>query len=49
LFTSNDINLGWDCTFKGTTVKEDVYVWRAVIDDINGDRKDYYGHFTVIK
>lgn len=49
LFETKDIDQGWDCTFKGSFVKEDVYVWRAIITDINGDVNDYYGHFTVLR
>lgn len=49
IFTSTDIDEGWDCTYKGILVKPDVYVWRAIITDLNGNTNDYYGHFTVIR
>lgn len=49
LFEADDINKSWDATYKGIAVKPDVYVWRVVINDINGELHEYFGHVTVVK
>jgi gliding motility-associated-like protein len=49
LFEADDMNIGWDGTYKGIAVKPDVYVWRVVCDFITGEQGDYYGHVTVVK
>jgi len=49
LFEADDITKSWDATYKGINVKPDVYVWRAVINDINGELHQYFGHVTVVK
>ena len=49
LFEADDMNIGWDGTYKGLAVKPDVYVWRVVCEFITGEQGDYYGHVTVVK
>ncbi len=49
LFTSEDMTIGWDGTYKGLDVKPDVYVWRVVCEFITGELGDYYGHVTVVR
>lgn len=46
---TTDINEGWDGTYEGVVVQDDVYVWKIICYDTNGDEHEYYGHVTVIK
>ena len=48
IFTTKDINLGWDGTLKGEVVKQDIYTWKVKIVDVNGKRHNYVGHVTVL-
>jgi gliding motility-associated-like protein len=49
LFETDDMTIGWDATYKGLSVKPDVYVWRVVCEFITGEHGDYYGHVTVVR
>lgn len=49
LFETNDINAGWDARVSGTTVEQDVYVYKITYQD--NDRKWYElrGTFFVVR
>ena len=49
IFESNDIDFGWDGTYKGLIVQDGIYVYK--IQAIGSDYKNYdiAGHITVIK
>lgn len=49
IFQTTKLNDGWDGTYKGWSVKSDVYVWKAIVTDLNNDVKEYYGHVTVVR
>jgi gliding motility-associated-like protein len=49
LFQTNDINSGWDGTYKGEPCKSDVYAWKITISGINGDNKEVKGHVTLYR
>ena len=53
IFESNDINQAWDGKVQGgksnEVVQEDVYVWKANLTDIYGQKHRYLGHVSVIK
>jgi gliding motility-associated-like protein len=53
LFTSNDINVGWNGRYLGRTVQQDVYVWKAVytVETYDGttEEKGQTGTVTVVK
>ncbi len=50
LFTSNDINKGWDGTFKGEPVQIDTYVWKVRYKRFHKDLwNEEYGIVTVVK
>ncbi|MDP2175449.1 MAG: gliding motility-associated C-terminal domain-containing protein [Bacteroidota bacterium] len=50
VFIINDINLGWDGTnIKGDFVQSDVYMYKAYITGINGDKLQFNGTITVLK
>lgn len=50
LFTSNDINKGWDGTYKGQDVQIDTYVWKVRYKRKHKDIwEEEYGTVTVVK
>lgn len=49
IWHANDINQSWDGTYQGHVVQDDVYVWKIIAYDTNGDEHELYGHVTVIK
>ncbi len=50
IFRTNDVSKGWDGTVKGSTLKDDVYVYRIKCVTSNGGiRKEKTGHVTLIK
>jgi gliding motility-associated-like protein len=49
LYTTNDINQGWDGTYNGTKCEEDVYVWRLKYLDNSGNRHERVGHVSLIR
>lgn len=49
LFTTTDINRGWDGTFQGHRCQEDVYVWKLSYLDNFGQRNVQYGHVSLIR
>ncbi|MFT4602607.1 MAG: gliding motility-associated-like protein [Arenicella sp.] len=46
---ADDMELTWDGTYRGSTVKDDVYVWKIIAIDVNGDEHEKHGHVTVLK
>jgi len=48
LFTSNDVNIGWDGYYKGKLVKQDVYVYKAKGKYYNGRTFTKTGDVTVL-
>lgn len=49
LFYSDDLNIGWDGLYKGTLVKNDVYVWKVTYKDVLGRRGELIGTVTLIR
>jgi gliding motility-associated-like protein len=50
IFESSDPNNGWNGSFKGSPVKEDVYVWKIrVKDQISSEKKEFTGHVTLLR
>ncbi len=50
IYFTNDINAHWDGTKDGTKAKDDVYSYRIRVVGMNGEgRREYYGHFSLIK
>jgi gliding motility-associated-like protein len=49
VFSSTDMTIGWDGTYKGKPPLRDVYVYKCKIKDIKGDPHYYFGHITVIQ
>ena len=51
IFSSNNFKKGWDGKIKGSTLvaKDDVYIYKIFITDLQGNKKNYVGHVTLIK
>jgi len=50
LFTSRDINKGWDGTIKGVKAEQGVYVYKVkVVGDNGTGKKEFKGHVTLLK
>ena len=50
IFTTKDINQGWDGKVKGQVVKDATYIYRIRIVGMNGEgRKEISGYVTIIK
>ena len=49
VFTSNDINQGWDATFGGSLVPQGTYVWVARFRDPDGNLRQEKGSITVLR
>lgn len=49
LHVSTDPEEGWDGTYKGNAVQEDVYVWRAYVTNSMNWNKELIGRVTVIE
>ena len=49
IFSTTNMNEGWDGTHKGKKVEEETYVWRiVVVTKENGETIEKMGHVTVI-
>ncbi len=55
MFQSNSPDIGWDGTYRGEVVKNDVYVWRIryrFLEDVNGRlgmEQELMGHIQVLR
>lgn len=49
IFTSNDITKGWDGTFRGTPVQDDIYIWKADFNDLKNKNHSLTGHIQVLR
>jgi gliding motility-associated-like protein len=51
IFSSNAFNKGWDGKIKGSDViaKDGVYIYKIFVVDLEGNKKNYVGHVTLIK
>jgi gliding motility-associated-like protein len=49
LHVSTDPEEGWDGTYKGNAVQEDVYVWRAFVTNSMNWNKELIGRVTVVE
>lgn len=51
IFETDDINQAWDGTVRGSEepIKNDVYVWKAQVEDVFSKNHDLTGHVTLIK
>ena len=49
LFTSNDMNKGWDGKYKNNLLQEDMYVWQINYQDKDKNYKKILGHVALIR
>ena len=49
LFYTDDINVGWDGTYKGRLAETETYVWKVWYEDVVGNRGTLYGTVTLLK
>lgn len=49
LFTSNDMEIGWDGTVNGNMAKTDTYVWKATYVETSGKEHTVTGHVNLLK
>jgi gliding motility-associated-like protein len=51
IFESEDLNDAWDGTVKGSSdpIKNDVYVWKAQVEDVFHQNHQLNGHVTLMK
>ena len=49
IWHADHIDDQWDGTYHGHVVQDDVYVWKIICYDVNGDEHQLYGHVAVIK
>ncbi|MBK7817190.1 MAG: gliding motility-associated C-terminal domain-containing protein [Sphingobacteriaceae bacterium] len=51
VFESDDMDVAWDGHTKGSSepIKDDVYVWKANVVDVNNKAHDLVGHVTLLK
>lgn len=50
IFSTQQSGVGWDGTHKGKMAQQDVYVWKLKVKRLNnGEKKEYYGHVTLLK
>ena len=49
IFSTRDINHGWDGTLNGNPVQEDVYSWIIKLKELNGKKHIYTGHITLYR
>jgi gliding motility-associated-like protein len=49
IFSTNDINKGWDGTYQGKPVPNAIYVYKAHVEFENFDIKEFYGSIALIR
>ncbi len=49
LFESNDIEKGWDGTYKGKMCQEDMYIYKVVAKDYFNEERKLVGHINLFR
>ncbi len=49
IYLGSDFKTGWDGTHNQQKCKEDVYVWKIRLKDIEGVKHDFRGHVTLLR
>jgi len=49
LFETNNYKQGWDGTYKGSLVNQDVYSYKVLYTTISGEEKSHIGKVTLAK
>lgn len=48
-FRSETPGNGWDGVYLGKEAPVDVYVWKLLVTDSEGQKQEYYGHVTLVR
>ncbi len=46
IFKTTEVNKGWDGTIKGSTAKQDVYIYKIKVKDYKNKDHEYVGHVS---
>jgi gliding motility-associated-like protein len=50
IYSTKDVNKGWDGTVKGIMAENGTYVFKVKANGANGEgRKEYVGHVSLMK
>ncbi len=49
VFTSTDIEVGWDATYEGHNCQDGTYVWKIKLTDFDGKAYEYIGHVNLLR
>lgn len=49
IFESDDINIGWDGTYKGEACQDGTYTWKIRYEDSRGDESKLVGHVNLLR
>ena len=49
IFTSNDMNMGWDGLYKGIPSQDGTYTWKITVVSFTKESTDYYGHVNLLR
>jgi gliding motility-associated-like protein len=49
IYSTKDVEVGWDGTLRGNLVKPDVYVYKVDVIFFNGEERTLEGHVTLIR
>ncbi len=49
IFNSSEIEYGWNGTFRGLPVQDDIYIWKAEFNDLKNKNHSLTGHIQVLR
>jgi gliding motility-associated-like protein len=50
IFYTDNVAKGWDGTYKGFIAKQDVFVWKIILQDAtSNEERQYLGHVTLLR
>lgn len=49
IFTSTDLDISWDGTYKGKLVQQDAYIWKVKYSDYFEKRVELIGHVNILR
>ena len=49
IFTSNDLDFGWDGTYDGKECQDGTYVWKIKLTDFTNEEHDHVGHVNLLR
>ena len=49
IFTSNDITIGWDSTYKGVICQDGTYIWKIKLTGFDDEEQELVGHVNLLR